>query len=102
MLKRWILLLSCLLATHVRKQDANTVRVKGEVRQFIHEAEDFAVFLPPFYKSLEVACTHFDIQRDRAHQATGDAQATVALIQKMAALADQELPVDFDPFGPTL
>ncbi len=31
----------------VRKQFVSTLRVKGEKRRFIHEAEDFVVFTPP-------------------------------------------------------
>ncbi len=38
------------LAMRVRKQSDNLLRVKGEKRRFIHEAEDFAVFSPHPYK----------------------------------------------------
>ena len=39
-----------LLAMRVRKPSDNLLRVKGEKRRFIHEAEDFAVFSPHPYK----------------------------------------------------
>jgi DNA polymerase III epsilon subunit-like protein len=51
------------------------------------------------WKSLEVACSYFDIPLVQAHNAISDAQATVQLVQKMADLAAQELPPDFDFFA---
>jgi hypothetical protein len=39
------------LEMHVRKPSASTLKARGELRQFISEAEDIGVFLPPFNKS---------------------------------------------------
>jgi hypothetical protein len=35
-----------------KRQFVNTLLVKGEKRRFIHEAEDFVVFSPRFYKEI--------------------------------------------------
>jgi hypothetical protein len=39
------------LEMHVREPSASALKAKGELRQFIPEAEDIGVFLPPFNKS---------------------------------------------------
>ena len=41
------------LATPVKQASASILNNKGEGGQFIHEAEDFVVFLPVVYKSKE-------------------------------------------------
>jgi hypothetical protein len=41
------------LATPVKQPSASILNNKGEGGQFIHEAEDFVVFLPVVYKSKE-------------------------------------------------
>ena len=41
------------LATPVKQPSASILNNKGEGGQFIHEAEDFVVFLPVVYKSRE-------------------------------------------------
>lgn len=51
------------------------------------------------WKTLEVACNYFDIPLTQAHNAVSDAQATTQLVWKMADLARQELPPDFDFFA---
>jgi hypothetical protein len=38
------------LEMRVRKPSVSTLKARGELRQFIPEAEDIGVFLPPFYK----------------------------------------------------
>ena len=40
------------LAMPVRRPSAATLLVKGEMRRFIHEAEDLVVFAPDLYKTL--------------------------------------------------
>jgi len=47
-LERWILLL-CDWQCQSSNYSKVTLNNKGEGRQFIHEAEDFAVFLPVVY-----------------------------------------------------
>lgn len=51
------------------------------------------------WKTLETACEYFQVPLMQAHNAICDAQATVKLVQKMADLARQELPPDFDFFA---
>jgi hypothetical protein len=43
-----------LLEMPVRRRFATPLRVKGEKRRFIHEAEDFVVFSPHLYKSKKI------------------------------------------------
>jgi DNA polymerase III epsilon subunit-like protein len=50
------------------------------------------------WKTLETACGYFAIPLTQVHNAIFDAQATAQLVQKMADLARQELPPDFDFF----
>jgi hypothetical protein len=38
------------LEMRVRIPSVSTLKARGELRQFIPEAEDIGVFLPPFYK----------------------------------------------------
>jgi len=51
------------------------------------------------WKTLETACEYFHVPLVQAHNAISDAQATAQLVQKMADLAKQELPPDFDFFA---
>jgi DNA polymerase III epsilon subunit-like protein len=49
------------------------------------------------WQKLTTACSYFDIPHNGAHNATCDAQATVALIHKLAELASVELPTGYHP-----
>jgi DNA polymerase III epsilon subunit-like protein len=49
------------------------------------------------WQKLTTACSYFDIPHSEAHNATCDAQATAALVHKLAELARAELPIGYHP-----